>query len=91
MLFLRPDGRIIYNKKPQKGGASLCVNGRKLKLPIGIENFEDIRREGFYYVDKTVMIRDLLQNWGKVIFSPAPGVSEISEHEYASDLSGNRL
>ena len=39
---------------------------KKLKLPIGIENFEDIRREGFYYVDKTVMIRDLLQNWGKV-------------------------
>lgn len=39
---------------------------KKLKPPIGIENFEDIRREGFYYVDKTVMIRDLLQNWGKV-------------------------
>lgn len=38
----------------------------KKKLPIGIENFEDIRTEGFYYVDKTGFIRDLLQNWGKV-------------------------
>lgn len=36
------------------------------KLPIGIENFEEIRKEGFYYVDKTGFIRDLLNNWGKV-------------------------
>ena len=36
------------------------------KLPVGIENFEKIRREGFYYVDKTAMIRDMLQKWGKV-------------------------
>lgn len=36
------------------------------KLPIGIENFEEIRREGFYYIDKTGLIRDLLNNWGKV-------------------------
>lgn len=36
------------------------------KLPVGIENFEEIRKEGFYYVDKTVLIRDLLNSWGKV-------------------------
>src|SRR5699024_10809646 len=36
------------------------------KLPIGIESFEEIRTEGFYYIDKTGMIRDLLCNWGKV-------------------------
>ena len=36
------------------------------KLPVGIENFEEIRREGFYYIDKTGLIRDLLNNWGKV-------------------------
>ena len=36
------------------------------KLPIGIENFEKIRTEGFYYIDKTGMIRDLLHNWGEV-------------------------
>ena len=36
------------------------------KLPVGIESFEEIRSEGFYYVDKTGLIRDLLGNWGKV-------------------------
>ena len=37
-----------------------------LKLPVGIENFEEIRTKGFYYVDKTGLIHDLLNNWGKV-------------------------
>ena len=37
-----------------------------LKLPVGIENFEEIRTKGFYYVDKTELIRDLLNSWGKV-------------------------
>lgn len=40
--------------------------GRLKMLPVGIENFEEIRTQGFYYVDKTGMIRDLLHNWGKV-------------------------
>lgn len=35
-------------------------------LPVGIENFEKIRTEGFYYIDKTGLIRDLLNNWGEV-------------------------
>ncbi|MCM1222181.1 MAG: ATP-binding protein [Lachnospiraceae bacterium] len=39
---------------------------KKLKLPIGIENFERIRNDGFYYVDKTRMIRDLLENMALV-------------------------
>lgn len=38
----------------------------KDKLPIGIENFEKIRTEGFYYVDKTGLIKDLLYNWSEV-------------------------
>lgn len=36
------------------------------KLPVGIEGFEDIRTQGFYYVDKTMFITELLKNWGKV-------------------------
>lgn len=36
------------------------------KLPVGIENFEEIFKESFYYIDKTDMIKDLLNNWGKV-------------------------
>lgn len=43
-----------------------CGMAIKTKLPIGIENFEEIRTAGFYYVDKTGLIRDLLENWGKV-------------------------
>lgn len=39
---------------------------QKKKLPVGIEDFEEIRTEGFYYIDKTGLIRDLLNNWGKV-------------------------
>lgn len=38
----------------------------KKKLPVGIEDFEEIRKEGFYYIDKTDLICDLLNNWGKV-------------------------
>ena len=36
------------------------------RMPIGIENFEDIRRRGFYYVDKTALIKDLLEGWGGI-------------------------
>ena len=36
------------------------------KLPIGIENFEKIREEDFYYIDKTGLIAELLHNWGEV-------------------------
>lgn len=36
------------------------------KLPIGIDAFEKIRTNNFYYVDKTMFIAELLQNWGEV-------------------------
>ena len=48
------------------------INGRGYKmaglkkLPIGIENFEEMRREDFYYVDKSYVIEQLLTQWGKV-------------------------
>ncbi len=35
-------------------------------LPVGIENFEKIRKNDFYYVDKTNLIRDILNNWSEV-------------------------
>ncbi len=37
-----------------------------LRMPIGIDDFSDIRKWDFYYVDKTGMIKELLNNWGKV-------------------------
>lgn len=39
---------------------------KKKKLPIGIEDFAKLRTNDFYYVDKTGMIRELLENWGEV-------------------------
>ena len=36
-----------------------------LKLPVGIEDFAEIRQAGFYYVDKTKFIEQLLDGWGK--------------------------
>ena len=36
------------------------------KLPVGIDSFEKLRREDFYYVDKSGLIIDLLNNWGEV-------------------------
>ena len=36
------------------------------KTPVGIENFRDIRKQGFYYIDKTGLIEQVLLNWGKV-------------------------
>lgn len=37
-----------------------------VKLPMGIENFKEIRTKDFYYIDKTGLIRDFLENFGKV-------------------------
>ena len=37
-----------------------------LKLPVGIDNFEKIRKEKFYYVDKTQLIEQILEQWGEV-------------------------
>ena len=39
---------------------------KRKKLPVGIENFEEFFTDDFYYVDKTMFIAELLQNWGKV-------------------------
>ena len=44
----------------------MSINACRKKLPVGIENFDEICSDGFYYVDKTGLIRDLLDRWGKV-------------------------
>ncbi len=64
-----------------------------MKLPIGIEDFKEIRTAGFYYVDKTGLIRDLLNNWAKVNLFTRPrrfGKSlNMSMLKYFLDLAGN--
>lgn len=43
------------------------------KLPIGIDGFEKLRMNDFYYADKTMFIKELLQNWGEVNLFTRPG------------------
>lgn len=38
---------------------------KRKKLPIGIDSFEKIRRDNFFYVDKTKLIEQLLEQWGE--------------------------
>lgn len=67
---------------------------RKKKLPIGIENFEEIRKEDFYYVDKTGLISELLHNWGSVNLFTRPrrfGKSlNMSMLEHFFSLNGDK-
>ena len=44
----------------------------KKPLPIGRDNFKDIRRNDFYYVDKTLLIQELLDKKGEVSLFTRP-------------------
>ena len=54
------------NRLKMTEGARKEMGMRKKKLPIGIDSFEKLRSEDFYYIDKTGLIRELLNNWGEV-------------------------
>ena len=62
----------MKSNKTDNNNKVCFINGRGYKmaglkkLPIGIENFEEIRREDFYYIDKTRLIEQLLTRWGEV-------------------------
>lgn len=45
---------------------------KKKPLPFGVENFENLRQEDFYYVDKTMLIWELLENWAQVSLITRP-------------------
>lgn len=54
----------MYIEPRQKGGS--CIEFSQKKLPIGIENFAKLQVEDFYYVDKTMLIKELLDNRAEV-------------------------
>lgn len=60
-----------YNIAKASERKVFCMN-KTLKLPVGIENFEEIRKDGFYYVDKTTLIEQLLNQWAKVTLFTRP-------------------
>ncbi len=43
-----------------------------LKLPVGIDSFEKLRRNNFYYIDKTKLIEQTLTNWSEVTLFTRP-------------------
>lgn len=59
----------------------------KMKIPIGRSGFEDIRRNGYYYIDKSGLIRELLRTDGRQVtlitrprrFGKTLGMSMLSE------------
>ena len=66
LLFDRADGKIKLHWGRLRfqavipgsiaSGRSVQHMANRKKLPVGIENFEDIRKQGFYYLDKTKLI-----------------------------------
>ena len=66
----------------------------KKKLPIGLDDFEKLRQNDFYYVDKTGMIRELLEGWGEVSLFTRPrrfGKSlNMSMLRHFFDMEGNQ-
>ena len=48
------------------------MNTNIRKLPVGVESFEKIRRENFYYIDKTGLISELLHKWSEVTLFTRP-------------------
>ena len=62
----------MKSNKTDNNNKGCFINGRGYKmaglkkLPIGIENFEKLRQEDFYYIDKTRLIEQLLTRWGEV-------------------------
>ncbi len=63
------------------------MDSKKKKLPLGIENFEDLIRNDFYYIDKTGLIRDILKQPAKVtLFTRPRRFRKVSEYEYVGKV-----
>ena len=70
------------------------MDSKKKKLPLGIENFEDLIRNDFYYIDKTGLIRDILKQPAKVTGNRAAfclreqteTIWKVSEYEYVGKV-----
>lgn len=58
----------------------------KKPLPIGIENYKEIIDKDYYYVDKTRMIRDLLERGSKVNLFTRPRRFGNARTQYAESI-----
>ena len=48
----------------------------RIKLPVGVDLFKKMRGDGFFYIDKTRLIEQLLENGGEVNLFTRPAGSE---------------
>ncbi|GFI12323.1 hypothetical protein IMSAGC007_04806 [Lachnospiraceae bacterium] len=64
----------------------LYTGGVRMKkpLPIGVENFEDIIKSGYYYVDKTMFIKELLDLKRKVNLFTRPRRTDAGYLEWTA-------
>ncbi len=68
LILLENRAEYIFSCKSPSEGCSIRkeVPMNRKKLPVGYDSFEEIRRGDFYYIDKTLFIKNLLSNAGKV-------------------------
>lgn len=60
---------------------------KALNIPVGISNFEKIRNNGFYYVDKTGLIEELLKTEAEVtLITRTTSIWKNTRNEYARKL-----
>lgn len=74
IMYIAERGFLGYNKRSMINFYLECdeMECKKKKLPIGIENFEKIQLGEFYYVDKTNLIKELLENYAEVTLFTRP-------------------
>lgn len=53
-----------YNKSYRQHQFERSASMKNLSIPVGISDFEEIRRKGYYYVDKSMLIAKLLKDEG---------------------------
>lgn len=74
MLFCKPAPECAYREVNRQSAGTFCSSINPVrseivydeKAAVGVDGFEKIRTQGFYYVDKTMFIAELLENWGEV-------------------------
>lgn len=69
---------ILRRKEQQRGIETKgAAEMKKMNIPVGVSDFEEIRKNGYYYIDKSELVRELLRRTGtKVSLLPVLGALE---------------
>lgn len=69
-IMILSNKRVFYEITNSEG-RSVSME-MKLSLPIGIEDFKEVQKDGYYYVDKTALIEQVLEKRSKVTLFTRP-------------------